>query len=106
MPTCIEARVRRLELKKTRATDLPSSDLVVASDPLLSASAESIIRSRSARERPVVDRKCMSGRGCSEPPNRVSRYLQPLPNFQQKDRPRLRTSIEAAAVAARSHRWR
>jgi len=41
MPTCIEARVRKLGLKKTSATDVPPSGFVLSS-PCLKRSAESM----------------------------------------------------------------
>src|ERR1700752_99928 len=58
MPTCIDARVRRLGLKKTRATDLPFkvSELSV---PRLNVKAESIIRFKSLSECCGVERKCI-----------------------------------------------
>src|SRR5688500_6004350 len=56
MPTCIEARVRRLGLKKTSATDLPASGLELTS-PRLKRSADSSRRSSSARVQSAVVRK-------------------------------------------------
>src|SRR5215210_774511 len=56
MPTCIEARVRKLGLKNTSATDFPASDFSITS-PLLNFCADSIISSSSFREKSDVLRK-------------------------------------------------
>jgi hypothetical protein len=58
MPTCIDARVRKLGLKKTSATDLPASgsELFRA---LLSVAAESTNDDSSAEFQSDVFRKCL-----------------------------------------------
>src|SRR5262245_57774942 len=58
MPTCIDARVRKLGLKNTNATDLPASGCE-RSSPRLNFTADSNNRSSCSREKSMVLRKCI-----------------------------------------------
>src|SRR3989440_11694400 len=66
-PTCIEARVRKLGLKKTSATERPSRGFV-RSSPRLNLRADSINSSSSSRVQSAVVRKSLG--------------INTLPNYQ------------------------